>query len=358
MSNLRGAVVGCGRMGAFTSELMLKWAPKCWHPLNHCEAIAATPNVELIAVCDIDASKVARAKVNFPNVRGFHHYEDLIRTVRPDVLGIATRTPDRPAIIHFAVSEGVRGLHIEKPLCNRFSELESITKIFNSAQLICTYGTLRRYIPIFSRARELVRSGRFGELQEIQVCFGSASLMWTHPHSFDLLSFFADDAVVSTVSACFKDNGVQRRGAFLDGDPIVQSVTVEFANGVTGLISQIGGNDVVLSCSNGAVIVESGGRRIRCRESLGGGDPYWENSTVDSYLDEAGGTRLAVERLVAGICDPSLDHVSTDKSAILTGHRALLASVQSYLEGGAAVCPKSLDPMLGISGRNRNSQSA
>jgi predicted dehydrogenase len=259
-------------MGAFTSELMLKWAPSCWHPLSHCEAIDSASSVDLVAVCDIDARQLERVRALFPGIHGFFSdYDELLAGTRPDIVCVATRTSERTTIIEHAVVNEARGLHIEKPLCNRMTELESIEKIFDSSYLACTYGTLRRYMPIFLRARDLVQSGHFGPLIEIQVCFGSAPLMWTHPHSFDLLTFFADDADIVMVSGRLKDEGIEREGAYLDCDPIVKSVTIEFATGVVGLITQSGGNDVVLTCRDGSVTIESGGRRIRCRESLGGG---------------------------------------------------------------------------------------
>ena len=358
MSNFRGAVIGCGRMGAFTSNLMLKWAPSCWHPLSHCEAMIKTQGIDLIAVCDIDVKQVKLAQAHFAGIIGFHNYEEMINNICPDIIGIATRTPERAKIINFSAKNGVRGLHIEKPLCNRISELDLITKIFESPNLVCTYGALRRYIPIFSYARDLVRSGRFGQLEEIQICFGSSPLMWTHAHSFDLLSFYADDSDIITVSARFNDHGIKRSGAYIDGDPLVESVTVQFANQVTGLISQMGGNDVVLSCRYGSVAVESGGRRIICRESLGGDDPYWEKRTVETFLSEYGGTQLAIERLVKGLHGHSKLQATLDKKAILAGHRALFASVQSHLEGGRAICPSNLDPLLEISGKNSRNQNS
>jgi scyllo-inositol 2-dehydrogenase (NAD+) len=352
MTQLRGAVIGCGRMGAFTSKLMLKWAPIFWHPLSHCEAIATHPNVDLVAVCDIDIKQIERVQKKFLGVSGFYNFKELIDNVKPDILGVATRTNDRTRIIEYAEIMGVRGLHLEKPLCNSVIELESIARIFESSKLVCTYGTLRRYLPIFLRARDLVRSGRFGPLLELQACFGSAPLMWSHPHSFDLLSFFAEDIEITSVSAHFKDEGVFRQGAFLDGDPIVKSVTIEFASGVTGLITQAGGHDVILTCRDGSVTVESGARRIRCRESLGEGDPYWDSLAVDDFVGSSGGTALAIERLVLGIRDQTLKSIVEDKNAILAGQRALFASVQSHIEAGRAVSPRNLDPNLRISGRN------
>ena len=47
MSKIKSAVIGCGRMGAFTSENVKKHAPKCWFPLSHIEALINCPDTFL-----------------------------------------------------------------------------------------------------------------------------------------------------------------------------------------------------------------------------------------------------------------------------------------------------------------------
>ena len=55
------AVIGCGRMGAFTSEGVRKFAPECWFPLAHAEAIEAADGLDLVALCDPSEEGLARA---------------------------------------------------------------------------------------------------------------------------------------------------------------------------------------------------------------------------------------------------------------------------------------------------------
>jgi scyllo-inositol 2-dehydrogenase (NAD+) len=356
MASFSGAVVGCGRMGGVTSEIMRRFAPKFWLPLSHCEAMQAHAEITLDAVCDVDAGalQAARSRFNVPNA--YQDYRRMIDEIAPQILGIATRTPQRPDIIRHAVQRGVRALHIEKPLCNSMQQLLELERLLSSGEIACTYGTLRRYLPMFDRARVLAQSGSFGELQHVQVCFGRAPLLWTHPHAVDLLLFMAGDVAVARVAGRFAGSSVACTGSTIDGDPRVLSLVVEFVNGTTGLISESGGWDVVLSCSAGSVTVESDGHRIRCRGSCDP-DPYWCDKTPDAVagdgtVSEYGGTALALERLVSVLKQQQpLKNAVSDKRAIFAGQRVLFAAAQSHLQGGIAIDPAVLDPDLVISGR-------
>ena len=341
-------------MGASTSEAMRQYAPSFWLPLSHSEAMTSHPEISLEALCDIDGQLLARAQAHYGVNRGYREYGKLIDEISPDVLGVATRTPDRPAIVEHALANGVRALHLEKPLCNGVAQLTKLERLFVARDIACTYGTLRRYFPVYQRARQLARSGRFGTLRQIQVCFGPAALLWTHPHSLDMLLFMAGDADVERVSARFSD-GFAIEGLRLDGDPIVRSILLEFANGTTGLISQCGGFDVILSCSEGTITVESDGHRTRLRYG-DGQDTYWQVTDLDHGQEgegqqQAGGTRLALDRLVCALRGENAAQVAADKQAIVKGQRLLFACAQSHLAGGTAIDPRQLEPDLWITGR-------
>ena len=64
----KAAIVGCGRMGAFTSEGVLRHAPKCWFPLSHCESVIAHGGMEIAALAE--GSKTVWSK---PHLQGFEH---------------------------------------------------------------------------------------------------------------------------------------------------------------------------------------------------------------------------------------------------------------------------------------------
>lgn len=356
MNKFFGAVVGCGRMGAFTGDLMTRYAPDFWLPLNHSEAMITHPEIDLVGLCDIDEKSLDGAQKCYGVSRVYTDYHRLIDEAAPDVLGIATRTPERSSIIEYAIDSGrTRALHIEKPLCNSVLQLQRLERLFASPKVICTYGTLRRYARIYNTARELAYSGRFGRLQQIQVCFGLAQLLWSHPHSLDIMLFFAGDAQVEGVSANFSTTGMIINGSKIDGDPLVLSAEIQFVNGLTGLISQTGGCDVILACSEGTITIESDGRRIRCRHS-DGEDPYWNVEDILNDVSEKkdgrnSGICIALERLVSGLQGKNQDQIAADKRAILVGQSLIFACAQSHLERGIFVKPDEVDSALWISGR-------
>ena len=65
MEKIRSAVIGCGRMGAFSSELMLKSGPSCWFPLSHIEALMGFDVISIEAICDVNISLLERAKSRY-----------------------------------------------------------------------------------------------------------------------------------------------------------------------------------------------------------------------------------------------------------------------------------------------------
>ena len=130
------------------------------------------------------------------------------------------------------------------------------------------------------------------------------------------------------------------------------SVLFEFEDGLSGMIGQTGGCDVILACNNGTITVESDGRRLRIRASEGD-DAYWDKHLLEVADASPGGTRLALDRLVEGL-QGNTAQILADKRAILTGQRLLLACGQSHLVGGAAIDPNELDPDLVITGRTGN----
>ena len=54
---LRFGLVGCGRIGATADDRVRDWPiHEVWLPYSHAASIRATPDAELVAVCDSDSS--------------------------------------------------------------------------------------------------------------------------------------------------------------------------------------------------------------------------------------------------------------------------------------------------------------
>jgi scyllo-inositol 2-dehydrogenase (NAD+) len=326
------AVVGCGRMGAFTSEAVKRFAPACWFPLSHAEAIRAHPDLHLAAFADTSEAALQRAQQAYGVARGFTDHRELVALVRPGLLGVATRTPGRAAVVLEAAAAGVRAFHVEKPLCNSRTELAGLERLFAGDERFLTFGAIRRFFRVYGRARELADSGEYGELREIRVNMGIGALYWTHPHSVDLVLFAAGDRQLEAVQARLS-GVVMREARVVSSDPVVDMATLLFADGVMGHITRSPGADLVFACARGEITVENDGRTIRIAAPRGE-DPYLVREAGDlPALGAPEGTFAPMGQLVNCLQGDAAACAANRRLRydIFLGQRALFAMVESHL---------------------------
>lgn len=349
---IEAAVAGCGRMGAFTSEAVRRHAPPFWFPLAHAEAIAAHPGLRLAAVADMDLEAATRAAAQYGADAVFQDAQAMLAAVRPGLFSIATRTPGRAALAIAAIGHGCQALHLEKPLCGSVQELDALAQALSESGAFLTLGAIRRHLPPYRAALAEVASETLGRLVEVHVHFGAAPLLWTHPHSLDIL---LAAAAAPPVSIEARLRTVERDGPVVINDPVIETVTIRFADGLIGRIGQFPGSDFVLVCERGALSVDADGWRSRIFQGRDGSPyPLWEDwpGHDGGAAGPPGGTWLALDELVRATSgDPAAIRANA-RTALdaLLGQRLLFAIVQSHLEGGRAIGLEAIDPALVIRG--------
>jgi predicted dehydrogenase len=215
-------LVGCGRMGAKTPERVRQSVPKGWLPLSHAEAINSIEELELIAVCDTDPERLSWAAQTYNVVNSYQDYEALIIETKPDIVSIATRSAERCDIIKFAAENGVKGIHAEKPISRNISDCRRALEAVVHNKVKFSYGTYRRYMEIYRKAKEMVNAGEIGELLEICIEHGKTMLMWNHPHSVDLILYYSDCLDVDFLQAFCQVNDPAYNSSIVDDDPVVE----------------------------------------------------------------------------------------------------------------------------------------
>lgn len=346
---IQAAVIGCGRMGAFTSESVRRYSPAAWLPLSHCEAIVAHPKLQLAGLCDPHAETLARAQAEYGVAQGFSGHRELIDAVHPTLVGIATRTVGRAEIIADCVAAGARALHIEKPLCNSVAELAALEALADEHGLFMTYGAIRRFLPVFRQAKAIAESGELGDLLEMRFSMGARTLYWTHPHTMDLALYLAGDRQLVSVNARLGD--VERTGAATIGnDPVIDAAQLWFDDGVACHVGRAPGNELELAFTRGRISIKADGR-VLVVAGYRNDDPYLHEEDV-AIADPDGptGTLAPVTQLVACL-DGDTDAIAANRVVrddIFAGQRILFALVQSHLNGGGDVRPDAIDPALTI----------
>ncbi|WP_439567631.1 Gfo/Idh/MocA family protein [Sphingopyxis sp.] len=350
----RAAVIGCGRMGAFTSPAVREYAPACWFPLAHAEAVQAHGDLELAALCDPSAEGLARAQAHYGVARGYADHLSLLKAEELDLVTVATRTIGRAGIIADCFDVGVRALHIEKPLCSSVAELRRIEAMEAGGDLFLTYGTVRRFFPIYRHAVTLASGGDYGALREIRATLGQGALYWTHPHAVDLILMAAGGRRVEAVQARLA--GVERAaGAMtIKTDPVIEAATIWFEDGVAGHIGRSPGMDLVLSCQSAELTVLNDGHGLAISD-YSGANPYPDRQSVTVGFDPEApaGTLAPIRELVACLDGDATARRSNaaNRRAILTGQHILFAMVQSHLESARPVALDAVDPAIVIEAR-------
>ena len=276
MEKIKAAVIGCGRMGAFTSDLMKEVGPKCWFPLSHIEGLNHHEEIFLEAICDSNESLLKKAGDLYDVKYRYSDSQELFDKHKIDLLTVATRTRDRFQIIKDGIASGVKAFHLEKPLCNSMQELNEIESLVSENKICLTYGTLRRYFEIYQKAKDLVDSGVYGKLVQVQVNFGQKPLFWAHPHCVDTILFFSGKRKLKYVQSHLS-NVIFAGDNILESDPLVEQSNMIFDDGLMGSITKNPGSDVFLNCEKGVVIVESNGSQISVRAATQD-SPYFEHS--------------------------------------------------------------------------------
>ena len=140
-------LVGCGGMGLYD----LSDAAKFGDP---------------VALCDVDASRLAKAGQQYPKARRFRDFREAIRSSGVDV--VINGTPDHwhTPINLFAVRNG-RDVYSEKPLTLTLDEGKRLVNEVRTHRRILQTGSQQRSDRRFQFAVDLVRTGRLGRIRRV-----------------------------------------------------------------------------------------------------------------------------------------------------------------------------------------------
>jgi len=217
-------------------------------PFSHASAMAAIPEIDVVAGCDIVAAArdrfVQQWTSRWPGLQVYDDYRILLQRERPDLVAVVTPDNLHTAPVLAAIEFGARGIFCEKPLATSLDEADQIVEAASSSGVAMCVDYTRRWMPEFVEARRLLRSGRIGRLSQIVVHLGGprAMLFRNHTHMIDLLNYYAEadpEWVVAELEPGFSDYGTTYRG---DGgtepstDPGA-NYYVAFANGVRAYVT-------------------------------------------------------------------------------------------------------------------------
>jgi predicted dehydrogenase len=129
----------------------------------HIEALRRLPNVEVVAIADVDES-TAKEKAEALGVeKAFGNYKDLLKDSGVEVAHIAT-----PNHLHYPMSKEAleAGKHVvcEKPLAMDTKEAEELVELADKKGLINAVHFNVRYYPLMNQVRQMIRNEDLGKI--------------------------------------------------------------------------------------------------------------------------------------------------------------------------------------------------
>lgn len=279
----RAAIVGLSWIAADPAGEASDPAVGTAVPYSHASAMAAIPELEVVAGCDIVPAAcdrfLERWGARWPGLRVYDDYRTMFEEQRPDIVSIVTPDHLHTEPVLAAIDAGVRGIFCEKPLATSLEEADRIVAAARAAGVTMNINYTRRWFPEYAEARRVVRSGQLGTLSQIVAQMGGprAMLFRNHTHMIDLVCYLADgepDWVFAELEPGFEDYGTSYRG---DGgnDPATEpgaNYYIAFKNGVrayvSGMKDTLPGEDVIhLTGPKGRLAVDLAGIRLSTYES-------------------------------------------------------------------------------------------
>ncbi len=149
---LTASVIGCGHGGGLSLD-----------------ALSNSSDYALVAAADPSADTRKRVADQFPDVRLFANFHDMLAECRTDVVCIATPAPSHASIAREVLLQSPKGLLLEKPLACDVATAEELLRAIRDAAcpVVVPHGML--VLPAAQEIKERIRRGDIGAVASVEV---------------------------------------------------------------------------------------------------------------------------------------------------------------------------------------------
>lgn len=132
----------------------------------HIQAYLRIPGVEIVGVCDSDATRAIEAAARFGIEAHFDSAELLLDAMSPDAVSVCTAEDAHLSPSVAALERGV-SLLVEKPIAPSLVEAEELAAAAKRSDAITVPGHILRFSPGYRGLHDRVRSGGVGDVLAI-----------------------------------------------------------------------------------------------------------------------------------------------------------------------------------------------
>ena len=150
---LRHAAIGCGGMGA-----------------TDLRNIASHPDVEVVALCDVDTAMFTKVKKRAPNAKEYQDYRVMFAELGGQIDSCNVSTPDHmhAAISMMAMEAGIN-VYCQKPLARTVAEARAMAALARSSGVVTQMGIQNHSNANYASAKALFEQDVIGKVYEVHV---------------------------------------------------------------------------------------------------------------------------------------------------------------------------------------------
>ena len=130
--------------------------------------LAGVQGEDIVALCDVDSTRLGKAHARFPDAAALADYRELIAL--PDLDGVVISTPDHthypPAMM--AIRRGL-DVYCEKPLTHTVAQARRLTELAAKNSCVTQMGIQIHANENYRRVVEAIQAGVLGEVREVHV---------------------------------------------------------------------------------------------------------------------------------------------------------------------------------------------
>lgn len=214
---LRIAVLGAGYMGQ-----------------NHVKILSSLPEVNLVAVCDLDKQKTKKLAKQY-KIKEYSSYPTLLKKERLDAVSICL-----PTTLHYKAAikcvSSKAAIFLEKPICATALQAKKLNILVRENNIPLMVGQIERFNPVVNEIKRRISSGELGNVikihaqrfspmalvgQEVSVIVDLAT------HDIDVMNYLLDDYPVRIFA--------QTESKFHEKEDMVSAI-LRFRKGTIGVV--------------------------------------------------------------------------------------------------------------------------
>jgi len=226
---IKAGVIGAGRIGKI-----------------HAENLATRiPGVMVTAIADLNLKAAQELAEKLHVEHAFSDYRKIIEDKTIDAVAICSSTDTHADLIIAAANAG-KHVFCEKPVDHSLERIDKAIDAVSKAGVQCQIGFNRRFDPNFKKLRELVQTGKIGDLHILRITsrdpapppaeyvkLSGGMFLDMTIHDFDMARYLSGSEVeeVYTAGGVMVDPDIG-----IAGDIDTAVITLKFAKGAIGII--------------------------------------------------------------------------------------------------------------------------